>query len=156
MKINYCIECGKKTFLKKLGDDFVQICPDCKRSYQDIFYTCAIIVCVNELGKIAVIKQSYGTDKYVLVAGFCKPLEKIEDCCIREVREELGLEATNLEFIGSFPMEKNENLMMAFKCNVSGFIKLSEEVKEVRFVSLDEAKELLKDAKIAYKVINSI
>ena len=156
MKINYCPICSTKTISKQLGDDFLQICPQCKRNYQDIFYTCVIIVCVNELGKIAVIKQSYGKDRYVLVAGFVKPLENLEDCCKREIYEELGLEDNNIKYLGSYPMDKNENLMVAFEASVSGFIKLSSEVKEVKFVSKEEAIKLLSDAKIAKEVVKNL
>ena len=93
---------------------------------------------------------------YVLVAGFARPLERLEDTCVREIKEELGLDTKSITYLGTYPMEKTENLMVAYKCHVSGFIKLSSEVKEVKFVSKEEALELLKDAKLAYKVVKNL
>ena len=53
-------------------------------------------------------------------------------------------------------MDKNENLMVPFEASVSGFIKLSSEVKEVKFVSKEEAIKLLSDAKIAKEVVKNL
>jgi len=156
MRFNYCPLCGSQTKLIKFGDDFVNICKNCQRQFQEFMYTCVIIVCINDNNKIACIKQSYGKDRYVLVAGFVKPLESLEEAVRREVKEELGLEASNISYLGSYPMDQKENLMVAYKTDVSGFINLSSEVKEVVFVEKEEALDLLRDASIAYKVVKNL
>jgi NAD+ diphosphatase len=156
MKFNYCPEDGTKTSFIKLGDDILSHCPMCNRNYQDFFYTCVIIVARNSSGKIACIKQSYGRDRYVLVAGFVKPNETLTDACKREILEEIGLASLNIKYLGSMPMEKTENLMVGFLVDVDGFINLSSEVKEIVFVSKEEALDLLKDANIASNFVRMI
>jgi NAD+ diphosphatase len=153
MKINYCPICGQKTKEIVLGDEKLFYCPHCDKRYPLFNYTCVIILCINNKGNVAVIKQNYGLDRYVLVAGFVNPLESLEDAVKREVKEELGLDASNIKYLESIPMEKTENLMCAFVCNVDGFISLSSEVKEVTFVNLKKAKELLQNATVALKVV---
>ncbi|MCR5786543.1 MAG: NUDIX domain-containing protein [Acholeplasmatales bacterium] len=153
MKINYCPLCGTKTNSIHLGDEDLSLCPKCNKKYPSFNYTCVIIICINEEGNIAVIRQSYGVDRFVLVAGFVKPLEALEDCVKREVNEELGLNASNIRYLESIPMENTENLMCAFVCDVKGFISLSSEVKEIKFVKIDEAIKLLNSATIALKVV---
>lgn len=50
-------------------------------------------------------------------------------------------------------MENKDNLMVAYSAHVDGLISLSCEVKEIQFVDIGKALDLLKDAKIAYKVV---
>ena len=50
-------------------------------------------------------------------------------------------------------MENKDNLMVSYVAHVDGLISLSSEVKEIQFVDIDRALLLLKDAKIAYKVV---
>ncbi len=156
MKFNYCPICGTKTQIVHLGDDFLRYCKVCNKSYQDFFYTCVIIVCVNESGKIGLIKQSYGKDRYVLVAGFMKPGESAKEASIREIKEEIGLNVLDIKYLDSIPMEKTENLMIGFLAHVDGFINLSSEVKDIIFVDKEKALTLLDNAKIAKSFVSMV
>lgn len=156
MKINYCPYCGAKTNLIQLGDDLVYNCDFCHKHYNDFVYPCVIIACINKENKVAIIKQSYGIKRSVLVAGFIKPKEYVEDAVKREVLEELGLTATDIKYINNYPMDTQDNIMLGFRANVSGNIKLSCEVEEVNFYTLDESINILKDAHIAKSLIEDI
>ncbi len=153
MRFLYCPNCGKKTSPKQLGDDLVDYCPNCASALHSFFYTCVIIVLVNKENKVCVIKQSYGENKYVLVAGFVNLHESLEECVKREIAEETGLCTKSIKYIGSFPMENKDNLMVGYVAHIDGLISLSSEVKEIQFVDINEALNLLKDAKIAHKVV---
>ena len=153
MRFLYCPNCGKKTVVKQLGDDVVDYCMCCNSALHTFFYTCVIIVLINKENKVCVIKQSYGENKYVLVAGFVNLHESLEECVVREIKEETGLITKDIKYIGSFPMENKDNLMVSYVAHVDGLISLSSEVKEIHFVDIDRALLLLKDAKIAYKVV---
>ncbi len=153
MRFLYCSNCGKKTIVKQLGDDVVDYCTSCNSALHTFFYTCVIIVLINKENKVCVIKQSYGENKYVLVAGFVNLHESLEECVVREIKEETGLITKDIKYIGSFPMENKDNLMVSYVAHVDGLISLSSEVKEIHFVDIDRALLLLKDAKIAYKVV---
>ncbi len=153
MRFLYCPNCGNKTITRKLGDDLVDYCVSCNNALHSFFYTCVIIVLINNDNKICVIKQSYGENRYVLVAGFVNLHETLEECVKRETKEETGLDAKNITYLGSFPMENKDNLMVAYFAHVDGLISLSSEVKELEFVNIDTALNLLENAKIARKVV---
>lgn len=156
MDFKFCPMCGCLMIKKQFGDDILSFCSNCNKGLHDFFYTCVIVACVNKFGEVAVIKQSYGEDKYVLVAGFVNLHESLEECVKREVKEELGLDVLNLDYIASYPMDNKDNLMVAYKTSVDGLISLSSEVREVKFVKKEEAIKLLSEAKIAKKVVECL
>lgn len=67
-------------------------------------------------------------DYYGLVAGFVETGETLEDCVKREVREEVGLEITNLRYFGSQPWPYPCGIMIGFTADYSsGSLTLQEE-----------------------------
>lgn len=55
-----------------------------------------------------------------LVAGFAEVGESLEDCLRREVREEVGLEVTNIQYVASQPWPYSDSLLVGFFCEVTG------------------------------------
>jgi NAD+ diphosphatase len=54
------------------------------------------------------------------LAGFVEVGESVEDTLIREVREEVGVEVTNLRYFGSQSWPFPNSLMIAFVCDYGG------------------------------------
>ena len=76
-----------------------------------------------------------------LVAGFAEVGESLEGCLCREVREEVGLEVTNLRYVGSQPWPYSDSLLVGFFCEVTGSrdIVLEEaELKRAEWVSPED------------------
>lgn len=68
---------------------------------------------------------------YSVLAGFVEPGETLEECAQREVREEVGLEISNIRYFGSQPWPFPHSLMVAFTAEyASGDIVLEEEELE--------------------------
>ena len=81
-------------------------------------------------------RQGHLSDKYAaLTSGFITPGETAEECAIREVKEELGLDVESLEYAGTYWFGLRDQLMHGF----IGFahkqeLVLSEEIDSAEWI----------------------
>ncbi len=84
----------------------------------------AVIVCVCDPKRDRIVITRYARGRYVpidaLVAGFVEIGETMEDCVRREVREELGLEVTNIRYYKSQPWGVAGDILSGYWCDVDG------------------------------------
>lgn len=107
---------------------------------------------LNDKDEILIVKPSY-KDYWSVPGGVVDENESPRQACIREVREELGLKISNIEFLCVdyifMVSEKSENIQFIFfggKLTLEQInsIKLSPaEIAEYKFVSVDVALPLL-------------
>ena len=159
MHFDYCCHCGTKMILKEIGDEGeIPYCPSCEVPLWDMFTTSIICAVVNECGEIALLRQDYvSKTHYVCVAGVMKLGESAEETAKREVKEELGLDVSELEFIQTYPYIKKEMLMLGFKAVVkkADFV-LSREVDKAEWVNLGQALDKLREGSIAWQLVNAV
>ena len=152
MRFTYCPHCGDKLIKKEIGDEgLIPFCEKCSIPLWDMFTTCIITAVVNEENEVALLKQSYVTSAtYVCVAGYMKMGESAEETVVREVKEELGLDAEEVKFIKSYPYKEKEMLMLGFKVKVKkAEFEYSQEVdfakwfkfEPERFFELEESEK---------------
>lgn len=131
MRFKYCPDCGELLTAKELGDEgLVPWCDKCKRPWFDMFSSCIIALVYNEENEIALLRQNYISTKYRnLVSGYMKPGESAEECAVREIQEEIGMEAECVEPVGTWWFGKKDMLMLGFFVKVrKETLKLSVEV----------------------------
>ena len=116
MRFTYCPDCGKKLTLRELGDEGpVPWCAGCDRPWFDMFSSAAIVLVVNDEGKVALLNQNYISTTYRnLVSGYMKPGESAEECAMREVEEEIGLRMYRLDLKFTRWFAKAQVLMVGF------------------------------------------
>lgn len=156
MRFTYCPHCATRLVLKEIGDEgLIPYCDTCRIPLWDSFSTCVICAVVNELGEVALIRQSYGnTERFVCIAGYMKPGESAEDAAKREIQEEIGLAPTHVEYIRSWPMEKKDLLMLGFVARVQkDEFQLSPEVASAVWFPLEEAPAQIKEGSIAWQLV---
>ena len=141
----YCPLCGKKLTLKDAGDDgMVPFCEDCKKMWFDAFPTCVIVLTHNENNEVVMTRQGHLTNRHWMYnSGFILPGESAEHAAAREIKEELGIEVTNLELTGTYWF-RGGVLMVEFlayspKCEFN----LSDEVQEAIWTDVKTAAELM-------------
>ncbi len=159
MRFRYCPYCGKKAEMKEIGDEgLIPYCTQCETPLWDLFTTSVIAAVVNECGEIALLRQNYvSATNYVCVAGIMKPGESAEVAVVREIGEELGLQAKSIEYVKSYPYEKKEMLMLGFKAVVERQnFTLSGEVDNAEWVKLEDALGLLREGSIAWQLVKAV
>ncbi len=159
MHFKYCPHCGTKAVMKEIGDEGeTPYCVSCKIPLWDMFSTCIICAVVNEQREVALLRQDYvSTTSYVCVAGVMKLGESAEETARREVKEEIGLDVEELQFIKTYPYDKKEMLMIGFKASVKkAEFKLSGEVDSVKWFSFEEALSQLREGSIAWQLVKTV
>ena len=100
----------------------------------------AIIVLV-ERGKQILLARSklFAPGLYSVIAGFVELGETLEEAVFREVKEETGIEVSNIEYFGSQPWPFPDSLMIAFTAKYkSGEITLDDaEIEDARWFEAD-------------------
>lgn len=114
----YCGRCGEKNETK--SKERAKQCPKCKfLSFPRL--SPAIIVMVERDGKILLARSPHFPKKmYSVLAGFVEPGETIEECVSREIKEEVGIDVTNIRYFSSQPWPFPNSLMLGFTAEYAG------------------------------------
>lgn len=81
------------------------MCPDCGFDlYNNVAASVGVII-LNGRGEALFERRAKEPRRGYLAVpgGFCEPDERAEDAACRELREEMGLAATDIKFIATFP-----------------------------------------------------
>ena len=103
MRASFCPYCGLKLIKKEIGDEgLVPFCPKCNKPLFDHMIPCVIIICYTVDNKIVLAHEPNSPLPYVLIAGYTKIGENLEEAVKREVMEELGVEVTDISYLSSY------------------------------------------------------
>lgn len=113
----FCAQCGKPSS-PGLGG-IVRSCEPCQIQHFPRVNPVAIMMVMHEdhclLGRAA----NWPKGAYSALAGFVSPGETIEETCIREVHEEVGVSVTNVKYIMSQPWPFPSQLMIGLTCEAT-------------------------------------
>lgn len=156
-QVRYCCTCGAE--LPPINLQAVpaqRVCPKCGKVHFPRIEPC-VIVRIQRDGKILLAKHvQRNTDIYACIAGFVEAGESVEHALQREIREEIGIEVTNIRYFGSQSWPFPDQLMIAFIADyASGEICLQkEELQEVGWFSEDELPAHPRPGSISYELIH--
>ncbi len=102
--------------------------------------TPVVAAIVEHEGKIVLARNvAWPATWYALITGF---LERAEDPAVgvmREVKEELDLDAQSATFVGIYEFRRMNQIIIAYHVPATGTIKLNEELVDYKHVSFDQA-----------------
>jgi NAD+ diphosphatase len=150
----FCSRCGHPTSDKE--DETAKLCPSCGFvSFPDV--SPAIIVAVIRDERILLARASrFPKQMYSVLAGFVEPGESLEECVRREVREEVGVEVTNIRYFGSQPWPFPHSLMVGFTAEyAAGEIRMDgKEIVDAGWFTADHLPQIPGKISIARKLID--
>lgn len=114
----FCGRCGTGT--APLAGEFAMACPACGLlAYPRI--SPAVMVLIRDGRRLLLARSPhFKPGVYSALAGFVEAGETLEQCAVREVREEVGLEIANLRYFASQPWPFPHSLMVAFFADYAG------------------------------------
>jgi len=150
----FCGTCGTATRLRT--GERARECPACgSLSYPRI--SPAVIVAVVRDERILLARAArFPPDLRSVLAGYVEPGETLEECVHREVREETGIEITNLRYFASQPWPFPHSLMIAFTAeHAAGEIAVDGvELADADWYSADALPEIPGPMTVARRLID--
>jgi len=150
----YCGRCGHET--SAMNNEWAKVCGHCGLvSYPRI--SPAMIVAVVNNGKILLARgRRFRAAYYSVLAGFVEPAESLEECVVREVREEVDIEIENIRYFKSQSWPFPDSLMVAFFADYkSGDIKIDPaEIVDAGWFSPDDLPQIPPEGSVARKMID--
>jgi NAD+ diphosphatase len=114
----YCGRCGSPTVAK--AAERARECPSCGQTHYPRIAP-AVMVLVRKRDQLLLARSPhFPPGMHSALAGFVEPGESLEQCLRREVREEVGVEVTNLRYFSSQSWPFPHSLMIAFNCDYAG------------------------------------
>ncbi len=149
----HCGVCGAATVPH--DGDCARICPACKQLYYPRIAPVVMALVTRGRELLLTRKPGYPAGRYTVVAGFVEAGESVEHALIREVREEVGVEAANPLYFGSQPWPFPNSLVMAFSlAHVRGDVRPDGvELEDARWFDIDALPELPEAVHISRQLI---
>jgi NAD+ diphosphatase len=150
----FCGRCGSP--LRTKTNERAKECPQCGLLHFPRLAP-AIIVLV-ERGRELLLARSrhFMPGMYSVLAGFVEPGESLVEAVMREVKEEVDIEVTNIKYFGSQPWPFPHSLMIGFTATyASGEISLDdEEIEDAGWFTVDHLPHIPGKISIARKLID--
>lgn len=102
-----------------------------------------VVAAVIEYGDKQVLlghNRAWPQKWFGLITGFLEKHEHPDECVIREVKEEVGLDGTIMSFIGHYTFRRMNQVILAYHIKADGDIILDDELDEVKVVPFAEVK----------------
>ncbi len=84
--------------------------------------------------------RNWPEKRFALTTGFLEKDETPEEGIIREIKEELDLDAEIIDFIGLYSFSMMNQLLIVYFVSAKGSITLNDEIAEVKHVPFEEVK----------------
>jgi NAD+ diphosphatase len=114
----FCGRCGERTELAK--GERARKCPACGLlNFPRL--SPAVITAVEKDGQILLAQGAlFRGPMYSVLAGFVEPGETLEECVAREIKEEVGIDVTDIHYVASQPWPFPNSLMLGFEAKWAG------------------------------------
>lgn len=149
----FCGRCGTPT--ERRSGERSRVCPACGQTHYPRLAPVAMALVRRGSELLLARSPHFPPGMFSALAGFVEPGESIEECLVREVKEEVGVDVTNLRYFASQPWPFPHSLMVAFHCDyVSGDIVPQEgEIEAADWFSRDRLPVLPHRLSIARRLI---
>jgi NAD+ diphosphatase len=150
----HCSRCGSVTVA--IAGTWGRLCSGCKSEHYPHIHPCAIVLVKKGNQILLARKAEWVPGRYGLLAGFVEFGESLEECAIREVREETGISIKNVQYVASQNWPFPAQLMAGFVAEYeSGELEVDHnELEDARWFEIDKLPLLSPQRSIGRKLID--
>ncbi len=156
----FCSRCGVKTERHK--KELARVCPSCGfRSYPRISPAMIVLIEASEAAGFSEPRillahnRRFPQGVYSCLAGYVEAGETAENAVLREVREEVGLQAERPRFVGSQAWPMPHSLMLGFESRAAGTpVPDGVEIEDARWFSARDLPHVPRRGSIARFLID--
>jgi NAD+ diphosphatase len=114
----HCPRCGRPS--ERIANEWGKRCPDCAYEHYPHLHP-AVITLVTDGDRVLLARKAgWAPGRYALVAGFVDNGESLEGAVCREVKEEVGVDVTDIRYVGSQNWPFPSQLMIGFVARYAG------------------------------------
>ena len=114
----YCPRCGEPTM--RIEGEWGKRCPRCRYEHYPHLHP-AVIIMVKDGDRVLLARKTeWAPGRYALVAGFVDNGESLEGCVAREVKEEVGVDVKDIQYVGSQNWPFPSQIMLGFVATYAG------------------------------------
>ena len=156
----FCARCGAPTAPAQAG--WLRRCTVEGSEHYPRTDVAVIMSVVDEDDRLLMAQGAgWGTGRYSVLAGFLEPGESLAAAVAREVREEVGLEVHDVEYLGDQPWPFPTSLMVGFTARVSRVdeadLRLQDdEIADARWFTRDELRAAVAEGSVGVSARLSI
>lgn len=145
----FCSSCGGK--MNWYSASWARRCRSCGAKQFPAGMPCSIVLVRRGHQVLLIHKPEWTDGRYSIPSGFVDLGESLEECAVREVREETGIEIKNLRYVGSQNWPFPSSLMSGFVADYAGGeIKIAaDEIDDARWFPIDRLPTLPSKRSIA-------
>jgi NAD+ diphosphatase len=141
----FCSRCGSPTLPEEAGHVMSCTNSECATKHFPRSDPATIMLVQHGYRCLLGRQPSWPEGLFSTLAGFVEAGESVEEAVLREVKEEAGIEITNLRYFGSQPWPFPQSLMLGYFADaVTTEIVCGSELAEVHWFDVAETKEVLR------------
>jgi NAD+ diphosphatase len=152
----FCGRCGTPTEHNDI--DRSMKCPSCGLLAFPRLAPATIMLVTRNGGSEALLARGvrFRGPMYSALAGFVESGETLEQCVAREVKEEVGIDITNITYVASQPWPFPHSLMLGFRAEYAGgdLVLDPTEIVDAKWCTRDDLPPIPPGISIARKLID--
>ncbi|MBN2246089.1 MAG: NUDIX hydrolase [Candidatus Aminicenantes bacterium] len=143
----HCILCGSLLSREQVDERMRMICHNCGWIAYENPIPCSAALVVNAEGDILLVKRGVepAKGKWSLPSGFIEIDETPEEACLRELKEETGLEGSILGLIGVYSQSSSRYknvVIIGYRVEADGCPQAGSDSEDARYFSSGSLPEV--------------
>lgn len=151
----FCSVCGGRA--EPFSHEWGRQCSACNARQFPKISPCSIVLVRRDAEVLLVRNAAWAPGRYSLVAGFLSLGESLEECAAREVKEETGIDITDITYVGSQSWPFPSQVMVGFVATYAGgeLAVDHDELEDARWFNIASLPTLPPTRSIARRIIDT-